>query len=39
MRVIQKKQGGTFRLDGEAELDVLGIPVKVPLRASKKAGD
>jgi hypothetical protein len=39
MRVIQKKQGGTFRLDGEAELDVLGIPVKVPLRASKKAGE
>lgn len=39
MRIIQKKQGGTFRLDGEAELDVLGIPVKVPLRASKKAGE
>lgn len=38
-RVIQRKQGGTFRLDGEAELDVLGIPVKVPLRASKKAGE
>lgn len=39
MAVIQKKQGGTFRLDGEAELDVLGFPVKVPLRASKRAGD
>ena len=39
MAVIQKRQGGTFRLDGEAELDVLGIPIKVPLRASKRSGD
>jgi hypothetical protein len=39
MAVIQKKKGGTFRLDGEAELDVLGLPIKVPLRASKRSGD
>jgi hypothetical protein len=39
MAVIQKKRGGTFRLDGEAQLDVMGFPVKVPLRASKRTGE
>jgi len=37
--VIKRKQGGTFRLDGEAELVVMGFNVRVPLRASKHAGD
>jgi hypothetical protein len=39
MAVVKKKKGGTFRLDGEAQLDVMGFPVKVPLRASKRTGE
>jgi hypothetical protein len=39
MAVVQRKKGGTFRLDGEAQLEVMGFPVKVPLRASKRTGE
>lgn len=36
--VVLEKRPGTWRLEGQMQLDVLGIPVSVPLRPSKHVG-